>query len=85
MTSSRVMVILTTLPVGRRKVSRTALCALLADGALGPVVGTYDAEGGGVTIDEAAWGGEWVGELLLRQGGNANAVMDDGRLPALVH
>ena len=41
----------------------SALRQLLADGAAGPVVGRLGDEGD-VTLDEAAWGGEWVGELL---------------------
>ena len=39
------------------------LLQLLADGAVGPVVGHIDSDGA-VTIDEEAASGEWVGELL---------------------
>ena len=40
-----------------------ALQPLLADGSVGPVVGRRGAAGG-ITLDEAAFAGEWVSELL---------------------
>ena len=40
-----------------------AMSRPLADGTSGPVVGRMDGEGG-IVVDESAWAGEWVTELL---------------------
>ena len=53
-----------------------ALQHVLADGTAGPVVGHVDGEGG-ITIDEAAWAGEWVTELLTAKLPHLHAACTD--------
>ena len=53
-----------TLPgAGKRRSGGGTLRRLLADGNRGPVVGCVAGDGS-ITIDESAWAGDWVDELL---------------------